>query len=79
MCVAVTRYQSLIESDSFKTKKPKPIFRNDMTPAAKNGTRDPNSPKRPPITGPMTKPIPNPAPMSPKFCALFSTGVISAI
>ena len=41
--------------------------------------RVPSSPIKPPSSGPMTKPMPNPAPSRPKFCARSPGELISAI
>ena len=48
------------------------------TAAAKNGTRGPYWPSKPPITGPITKPMPQAAPLRPKYLARFSGGMMSA-
>lgn len=50
------------------------------SPAApQNGTRGPNSPSNPPSTGPMMNPTPKAMPSRPKFFALFSSVLISAM
>ena len=49
-----------------------------MPAAAKKGARGPSSPSTPPMAGPRMNPMPNAAPTSPKFCARFSGGLMSA-
>ena len=51
----------------------------EVPAAIQKGRRGSISPAIPPIAGPMTKPSPNAAPTSPKDCARFSGGVMSAI
>ncbi|MDH6270438.1 hypothetical protein M2311_000499 [Rhizobium leguminosarum] len=52
---------------------------SDSAAAPRNGTRGPNSPSKPPMTGPIVKPTPKAMPISPKFFARFSSVLISAI
>ena len=47
--------------------------------AATKGARLPYSLKMPPKTGPIIKPKPKAAPIKPKFCALFSGSLTSAM
>ena len=53
---------------SGKTKNPKHMFKKAKPAAAKNGALAENSPKTPPNKGPRTNPMPNAAPIRPKFC-----------
>ena len=46
--------------------------------AAKNGAREPQRPNKPPMAGPTMNPMPKDAPMTPKFWARFSGGLMSA-
>ncbi len=46
---------------------------------SKNGILAPEGPSKPPRTGPIINPSPNAAPIIPKFLALFSGIVMSAI
>ncbi len=48
------------------------------TAAARNGARGPKSASSPPIAGPMMKPMPKAAPISPNTPLRFSGGVTSA-
>ena len=48
------------------------------TAAAKNGTREPYCPSRPPTTGPTMKPMPQAAPFMPKNFARSACGTRSA-
>ena len=57
-------------SDSGKTKNPNKKFTPARNADIKNGALGEISPKRPPIRGPKINPIPNAAPISPKFFAL---------
>src|SRR6478672_11259554 len=66
-------------SDSGKMKYPQSQFKKQSTAAAINGTRGPKFPSSPPIIGPTIKPTPNAAPIIPKFFALFSLVLISAM
>ena len=58
--------------------QPNATLANAIAAVAKNGVRGPNSPRKPPTTGPRMNPTPKAAPMSPKFWARFSGGNRSA-
>ena len=60
----------LTGSDSGNTKNPNKKFIPARNADIKNGALGEISPKRPPIRGPKINPIPNAAPISPKFLAL---------
>ncbi len=67
-------------NDSLTKNNPKRKFNNEKPAATKNGACTPQpSPTIPQIAGPITKPKPNAAPIIPKFFALSSFVLISAI